>query len=312
MFTALTRACMMSGASRMGTGTSQQFVTGLGTSQRVVVDRHRGKPKFDPTGWTNCEVSQKTFETPEVVSLVLTPLSGQTIKPHQAGQFINLKVLFGEQEVYRKYSLSSIANGKNVTISVKREPEGLVSSYLFDEFAVGQTIDVYFPRGDFTLEPSTLNTKPVVLITAGIGISPVISMVHELQHNAAFSGRPVHFIHSAKTRSLHAFRGMLQRLHLSNSNFKYFVRYSQDQPPETEPEVPEATKVRYGRLTEQDLREWLPADRDAEVYFLGPVPFMACLKRSLTRIGVPPQNLHWEFFTKRHGKDLDAMDCTGL
>jgi len=296
----------------MGARASQQFVTGLGASQRVIIDRHRGKPKFDPSGWINCEVSQKTFDTPEVVSLVLTPLPGQSIRPHLAGQFINLKVVFGEQEVYRKYSLSSIANGKNMTISVKREPEGLVSSHLHDEFAVGQTIDVYFPRGDFTLEPSTLNTKPVVLITAGIGISPVISMVQELQNNPVFAGRPVHFIHSAKTRTLHAFRGMLHRLHLANSNFKYYVRYSKDQPLEAEPELPEATEVRYGRLTEQDLRDWLPADKDAEVYFLGPVPFMACLKRSLTRVGVPVGQLHWEFFTKRHGKDLDAMDCDGL
>lgn len=212
----------------------------------------------------------------------------------------------------RKYSLSSVANGKNFTISVKREVDGLVSRYLFDEFSVGQTIDVYYPRGDFTLEPTLLNTKPIVLVTAGIGISPIMSMVEEIQRNPVYAGRPVHFIHSAKTRSLHAFRDTLRRLHLFNSSFKYFVTYSQDAPLETEPDLPEATEVRYGRLTEKDLRDWLPVNKDAEVYFLGPVPFMASAKRTLTEIGVPPTQLHWEFFTKRFGKDLDAMVSEGL
>lgn len=307
------KAFKMSAPNRMA-NTSHRVRSGLAETQSETIgytgerDRSGGRVKrADPDGWTRCVVSQKTIDTPKVASFILTPLPGKTMRPHTAGQFIGLKVMFGEREEWRKYSLSSIVNDKNISFSVKREQRGLVSGYLFDEFAVGQEIDVYYPRGHFTLKPSMQNTKPIVFITAGVAISPTIAMVQEIQTNPALSGRSVHFIHSARTREYHAFRDVLQRLHLSDSNFKYYTAYSRDAPPNAVPQEPEATEVRYGRLTEQDLRDWLPAHRDAEVYFLGPVPFMASVKRALVKIGVPPQQLHWEY-----KGSLDTIDSADL
>ncbi|OYW69316.1 MAG: hypothetical protein B7Z24_06280 [Pseudomonadales bacterium 32-42-5] len=312
----LATAFILSGANKVASSSPSQYVmSNLGvSSQRIIVDKHRGTDNTDPNGWTKFVVSQKTFETPEVASIVLTPSSGKPTLPFRPGQHVGVRIDFGEQAVRRKYSLSKVDNGVNYTLAVKREQDGLFSRYLHDELSVGQIIDVYYPGGAFILDSSATNTRPIVLLTAGIGISPIMSMVEEIVRNPIYAHRPVHFIHCARTRQLHAFRSTLQRLHVSRPKFQYYIAYSQDAPlakpilsaREKETEV-EATEIRYGRLTEQHLRDWLPADRDAEVYFLGPVPFMARVKRSLLKLGVPLPQLHWQFFSKKLGKDLDAI-----
>lgn len=229
-------------------------------SQRIVLDKHVGTDNSDPNGWRKFVVSQKTLETPEVASIVLTPSSGRPTLPFKPGQFLGLRIHFGEQTVRRKYSLSKADNGCNYTISVKREQDGLISGYLHDQLVVGQVIDIYQPGGAFTLDFSATNSKPIVLLTAGIGISPIMSMVDEITHNPIYAQRPVHFIHCAKSRKLHAFRTKLQQLHLIRPSFKYYITYSQDEPllyrstsstvvKQAELEA-EATEVRYGRLTE--------------------------------------------------------------
>ena len=320
---AFATAFILSGANIVTSSISPQFgISNMGVaSQRVVLDRHRGVDNSDPSGWRKFVVSQKLFETPEVASIVLTPSSGKSTLPFKPGQFLGLRINFGEQAVRRKYSLSRADNGHNYTISVKKEQDGLISGYLHDELSVGQIIDIYTPGGDFTLDFSAVNSKPIVMLTAGIGISPIMSMVDEIVRNPIYTDRPVHFIHCARTRKLHPFRTFLRRLHLDRPNFKYYIAYSQDTPLVKPSDIDtdtreskgvagvaaEATEVRYGRLTEQHLRDWLPVDRDAEVYFLGPVPFMARVKRALIKLGVPAAQLHWEFFSKKLGKDLDAI-----
>jgi len=320
---AFATAFILSAANKVASSIPSQYgISSVGVaSQRVVLDKHRGTDNLDPAGWRKFVVSQKTFETPEVASIVLTPSSGKPTLPFKPGQFLGLRIDFGEQAVRRKYSLSRADNGHNYTISVKREEDGLISGYLHNELSIGQTVDIYTPTGAFTLDFSAANAKPIVLLTAGIGISPIMSMVEEIVRNPIYTNRPVHFIHCARTRKLHPFRAFLQRLHLARPNFKYYIAYSQDSPlvksshsatAVTEANggatvEAEATEVRYGRLTEQHLRDWLPTDRDAEVYFLGPVPFMARVKRALIKLGVPVTQLHWEFFSKKLGKDLDAI-----
>lgn len=144
----------------------------------------------DPNDFSHFFVSHKHFETSEVASFVLSPQSGQLVLPHQAGQFLGLSVRIGKKLVLRNYSVSSAPNGRNFTISVKREEHGLLSRHMFDTLGVGDKLDIYFPRGDFTLESSTANTKPIVFITAGIGIAPSIAMVEEISRNPVYHTDP--------------------------------------------------------------------------------------------------------------------------
>jgi nitric oxide dioxygenase len=236
-------------------------------------------------GWRGTRdfiVARKERESDEITSFYLRPADGGALLEFQPGQYIGLKLTVNGEEVRRNYSLSAAANGREYRVSVKREPDGKVSNFLHDDVHENDTLALFAPSGDFTLET---NDKPLVLISGGVGITPTLAMLHA----ALKTSRAVHFIHAARHGGVHAFRHAIDELAKRHPQLKRFYVY----------EKPRATDEAYdasGHLDEAQLRQWLPATRDVDVYFLGPKPFMKAIKRHLKALGVPEAQSRYEFF----------------
>ncbi|TDU26422.1 nitric oxide dioxygenase [Panacagrimonas perspica] len=237
-----------------------------------------------PGGWRGARafrVVRKISESEEITSFYLQPVDGGAVTDFQPGQYIGLRVLLDGEEHRRNYSLSAPSNGREYRISVKREPQGRVSRHLHDAVNPDDTLELFPPAGDFTLKASD---RPLALITAGVGITPALSMLQ----TALGSGRDIHFIHCARHRGVHAFREHLEEVVQRHPQVRRYVCYSEPREGDTADGT--------GLLTDQHLSAWLPQQRDIDVYFLGPKPFMSQVRRSLRTLGVPEAQCHHEFF----------------
>lgn len=156
-----------------------------------------------------------------------------------------------------------------------------MSNHLHDVVREGDCLELYPPAGDFVLRESD---KPLALITAGVGITPALSMLDSARH----SGRPIHFIHCARHGEVHAFRDWVDAQAAAHPQIRHYVCYSEAR----EDDQADAT----GLLSPELLAQWLPQERDLDAYFLGPKPFMAQVKRHLRELGVPAEQTHYEFF----------------
>ncbi|WP_027908253.1 NO-inducible flavohemoprotein [Pseudomonas sp. URMO17WK12:I4] len=237
-----------------------------------------------PGGWRGSrdfKVVSKTPESEEITSFLLAPVDGGAVLRQQPGQYIGLRMVIDGQEQRRNYSLSAQGNGREYRISVKREAQGKVSNYLHDHIQEGDTLELFPPAGDFVLRPSS---KPLALITAGVGITPALTMLEA----ALESGRPIHFIHYARHGGVHAFKQWIEEQSRAYPQISYRFCYSAPR----DGDQPHA----QGVVSREQLADWLPEDRDLDAYFLGPKPFMAQVKRHLNDLGVPGEQCHYEFF----------------
>ncbi|WKL13655.1 NO-inducible flavohemoprotein [Comamonas testosteroni] len=235
-------------------------------------------------GWRGArafKLVQKQAESAEITSFYLEPADGGAVIAHQPGQYIGLRVVVDGVEQRRNYSLSAPANGKSYRISVKREAGGKVSNHLHDQLQVGDTLELFPPAGHFTLQGGA---RPLVLISGGVGITPTLPMLQA----ALPTGREITFIHCARDRGVHAFREKIDAL--ASRHEQLTRRYCYDQADAGD-EVDA-----QGLLSTDRLAQWLPASRDADVYFLGPRGFMRSVKQSLRELGVPDAQVHYEFF----------------
>ncbi len=226
-------------------------------------------------------VQKKVQESSEITSFHLVPADGVKVRAHEPGQYIGLRLLIDGQEQRRNYSISAPSNGQHLRISVKREPGGKASNHLHDNVREGDTLKVFPPAGNFTLKEGD---RPLVLISGGVGITPTLPMLA-----AALQGeRPVTFIHCARERSVHAFRDQIDAL--AQKHPQLTRRYCYDHA------APGDDVDAQGLLTSEQLGAWLPESRDADVYFLGPRGFMRSVKQSLKQLGLPDDQVHYEFF----------------
>ncbi|MDR5857492.1 NO-inducible flavohemoprotein [Caballeronia sp. LZ062] len=239
-----------------------------------------------PGGWRGTRrfiVARKVAESDEITSFYLVPEDGGALLDFHPGQYIGLRVLIDGEELRRNYSLSAAPNGREYRISVKREKEGKVSSFLHDHVHERDTLDLYPPAGDFKLEHGD---KPLVLISGGVGITPTLAMLHAA---LAATKRPIHFIHAARHGGVHAFRETIDELAARHPQLKRFYCYEQPRDGDSEPHG-------VGFVNETLLDQWLPANRDVDAYFLGPKSFMQAVKKHLKALGVPEAQSRYEFF----------------
>jgi ferredoxin-NADP reductase len=178
----------------------------------------------------------------------------------------------GQPVPVRSYSLSSSSETGSYRISVKHEPHGLASGWLTTRLRPGAVLEVAAPRGEFVLDDSD---KPVVLLSAGIGLTPVLAMLHALA--AECSTREVWWIHSARGPSEHPLAAEARELLSSLTNSHEYLSYSSTD----------------GRLTKDRLVE-LGLPIDAAAYICGPASFMTDMRTALTAIGVT--DIHTELF----------------
>jgi ferredoxin-NADP reductase len=248
-------------------------------------------------GWRLFEVVRKQAESETITSFHLAPCDGMGLAAFRPGQFLTLRLPIGEggAEVLRTYSISSPPDETRFyRISVKREaalggldlPPGLASNYLHDGVEVGRRVSILPPRGEFVLrEPCE---RPVLLISGGVGLTPMLAMAHRL---AAQGTRRTWFIHACENGRLHAFREELANLKARAANLRTYTCYNKPDQADREGGAFDAE----GLLTADKLQSFLPID-DYECYLCGPPGFMQALYAMLVRLGVNEPQIHYEFF----------------
>ena len=240
------------------------------------------------SGFCPLRVAAINRESTSVISLLLAPTDGLPVPPAQPGQYVTVRLRpsASEPPLLRSYSLSAPASPLGYRISVKREPGGAASGYLHTSVRVGDVTEVAAPRGSFVLDPGE---RPVALISAGVGATPLLAMLHVLA--AERSPRQVWWLHGARNRAEHAFANEARSLVDSLPNGRRIVCYSDPQPNDRV-----ALEFdREGRLTAAVLDE-VGVPVDADFYLCGPGPFMEELSAALVGLGVAPDRLRTEIF----------------
>ena len=240
------------------------------------------------TGFRPLRVVDKRRESSNVTSLMLEPSDGRPLAAAMPGQFIVLRLKPAPEApaLLRSYSLSGDPSEERWRISIKREPNGAAGAYVEDRLRVGDAIDASAPRGSFTLKQGD---GPVVLLSAGIGATPVLAMLQALA--AGGSRREIWWVHSARNGGEHAFAAEVQALLKLLPQGHSHIRYSAPGPTDR----PGLDFDGPGRLSVQVLRE-LGAPREADFYLCGPTAFMSGLTADLAGWGVSAERLHSENF----------------
>jgi nitric oxide dioxygenase len=245
-------------------------------------------------GFRAFRVVRKVRESDVITSFYLMPEDGGAVAVFRPGQYVSVKMeIPGEANTHiRQYSLSGAPNRPYYRISVKREdepgkPEGKVSVYLHRWIEEGDRLWLSAPAGEFTLERE--DERPVVLISGGVGLTPLISMLADLA--VSQPQRQVTFIHAARNSKVHALRAQVEELAAKHPQISAFWCY--DQP--TEQDRLARNYDKEGHIDLPWLQQIVPT-KDAGFYFCGPVPFMAAVNRMLTEWGVAEADIHYEFF----------------
>jgi ferredoxin-NADP reductase/MOSC domain-containing protein YiiM len=227
-------------------------------------------------------------ESADVLSLTMQNPDGQPLPRALPGQYVVLCVrpMTGGPPLFRSYSLSGPLSTERYRISVKMDPDGAAGTYLREHVRVGDALDVSSPRGSFILESGE---RPVMLLSAGIGATPVLAMLHALA--AAGSTRQVLWVHAARDRQHHPFAREVRRLMVALPHGRTYVCYSRPDPRDKMGEDFDAT----GHLSRSVVDE-AGVPRDAEVYLCGPIRFMAEMKEALAIFGVERKRIHVEIF----------------
>lgn len=244
-----------------------------------------------PPAWPGFRWLTVTAITPEsesVISVRLEDPDGAPLPAARPGQYLTLRVQPDKQKrsMLRNYSLSGPPDAGYYRITVKREHDGTVSGYLHSQLAVGDQLDIAAPRGTFILDSTH---APVMLISAGIGATPVLAMLQALAE--ARSDREIWWLHAARNRREHSFAAEAQTLLASVPNVHTHVYYSRPDPNDVEGRDFDSS----GRLTGSVLAD-LDLPPDAQAYLCGPVPFMDEISAGLAALGISASRIHTEPF----------------
>ncbi len=239
-------------------------------------------------GFRPLRVARVDRESANVVSLSFEPTDGASLPAALPGQFLVLRLHIKPDlpPILRDYSMSGAPGANAYRVSVKQELNGAASSFLHTHVGAGDVLEVSAPRGTFTLTPGD---EPVVLVSAGIGATPVLAMLHALASTA--SPRQVWWLYGARNRNEHPFakesRGLLQTLVSAQSHIVY-----------SQPEVGDRLGQDYdspGHLS-VPLLDQLGVTRNADFYLCGPASFLRSFAEGLGAWGVPSSRVHAEVF----------------
>jgi len=227
-------------------------------------------------------------ESAEVISISLEPTDSDPAPPGAPGQFLTVRVRPEPETptITRNYSLSGPQIADNYRISVKRESHGVASGFLHSVLRAGDLLDVGAPRGTFIVQSGE---RPVVLISAGVGATPVMAMLHALA--AERSEREVWWVHGARNRAEHSFRDESARLLDSLPQARRLIAYSA-------PNADDRARVDFdlrGRLSGAHLDD-VRVPADADFYICGPAGFMEEMAAALASRGVAPERVRTEVF----------------
>ncbi len=245
-------------------------------------------------GFRKLAVTAVERESESVASFRLADPGGAAVPAALPGQFLTLRLpaANGAQPLLRSYSLSGDPGADTYRISVKREPHGAASGFLHTRVRAGDTLEVAAPRGTFVLRPGD---APVLLVSAGVGATPVLAMLHALAD--ARSGREVWWLHGARSRAEEPFAAEARSLVGALPRGHRHVCYSRPAPGD----VDEGDDRTTGRLSAQALAA-LDIPRTAEAYLCGPAAFMADMSASLVALGIGAAGIRTEIFGATPGQ----------
>jgi ferredoxin-NADP reductase/MOSC domain-containing protein YiiM/ferredoxin len=244
---------------------------------------HPAAPGFHPLAVTSID-----RESADVLSFTLQSPDGHSLPTALPGQYvaIRLQPVAEGALVFRSYSLSGALSAERYRISVKIEPNGVAGTWLRDHVRVGSPLDVSSPRGSFTLQTGE---RPIILLSAGIGATPVLAMLHALA--ATGSNRQVLWLHIARDGEHHAFADEVRHLMPALPHGRSYVCYSR--PAASDKLGKEFDRA--GRLSRSVFEEaGIPPDADA--YLCGPAAFMTDMKAALAASGILLERTHIEIF----------------
>ena len=239
-------------------------------------------------GFRQIRIESIHKESENVTSFVLAPVDGQPLTVFQAGQFVVLRLRLDPDKppVLRSYSLSDLPGADHFRISVKSELNGIGSSFLCNRTREGDVLDVSAPRGSFTLRPSE---NPVVLLSAGVGATPVMSMLHTLA--AERSQRDIWWIYGARNRVEHPFAEESRSLLKQLPRGRGYIVYSR-------PAAVDQVGADFDAPGHMDtaLLERIGVSQGSDFYLCGPSSFLQNMRDGLQKWGVVAGNVHTEIF----------------
>ena len=246
-----------------------------------------GPPPAWP-GFRPLRVARVQRESEGVVSLTLEAQDGSALPPALPGQFLVLRLqpAANAPVFLRNYSLSGAPQAGAYRVSVKQEVNGKGSTFLCTQIKSGDLLEVSAPRGSFTLQPGE---GPVVLLSAGIGATPVLAMLHDLA--ARRSQREVWWLYGARNAAGHPFAREARELAAALPRVRSFIAYSSPAPQDrlgSDYDIP-------GRLSLKMLQQ-LELPRQADFYLCGPPAFLRSFTQDLTNWGVAGGRVHQEIF----------------
>jgi ferredoxin-NADP reductase/phenylpropionate dioxygenase-like ring-hydroxylating dioxygenase large terminal subunit len=250
-------------------------------------------PETERNASMELELFRVVPESEIITSFYLRRADGEKLEPWKPGQFLPIQVTIPghAHPVLRTYTLSTTPNPDHYRLSIRRgEGNALVSRFLHDNAKAGFRLHAMRPRGKFLLNVSE---RPVVFISGGVGITPMIAMAGQVVEEGRRAGsfRRCYFVHGTANGKVHAFRDQVSAFAAEHPSMKVHVRYSQ-------PSAQDRLGVTHdgeGHVTIDVLREVLPFD-DYDFYLCGPPPFMQGFYDGLTGLGVRADRIHYESF----------------
>ena len=244
-------------------------------------------------------VSRIVQESEDVKSFYLEPADVfQTLPSFQAGQHLPIELTLENGElIKRTYSLSSAPQGNGFyRISVKKRAHGAASNFMHNQIHVGDTLSASHPAGDFVRitnkRTQQQSPPPIVLLSAGIGVTPMLSMLHEIVGNQCSNNQDkVVWMHGARNSRYHPFREEIDSL-LTKMSIESHIFYSQPDPTD----MNDSVKLQNGHINADAVRRLIPSWKEAVYYMCGPPAFLADLQSELNQIGVDLRNIYYETF----------------
>lgn len=242
-------------------------------------------------------VVDKVIESDRIASFYLADAEGGALPPFVAGQHLAVELEIPHQSISnrparigRSYSLSGSPFAETYRISVKREEKGTASRFLHDQIGIGDRIAARPPSGEFVL-PHGHGHGPLVLVSAGVGITPMLAMLHAVVAEAENERRPVWFVHATRHGGTHTFRAEVEALMAQSDSVTRRIFYSA-------PHTSDRLGIDYdvnGRITAVDLLG-LGAGPEASYLLCGPARFLAELSAGLEAGGIAPDRIDFEMF----------------
>ncbi|XVU21504.1 globin domain-containing protein [Actinoplanes sp. CA-054009] len=234
--------------------------------------------------WRTYAVANKVTEADDTVSLLLTPADGGPVPHYRPGQYVTVVATLpdGSRQL-RQYSLSQAPNGGTLRITVRRvrgadgRPDGVVSGWIHDVVRPGDQLTVSQAYGDLTLPED--GDHPLLLISAGVGITPMAAILDEVARTQP--GRTVTVVHADRSPSRHPLRTEISAAENRLRSFEHLTWYEQPTP---------------GAFAGRIDPDAIPLHPETEVYLCGPVPFMQAVRSALHRRGLPEERIRYEVF----------------